>query len=204
MPQMMIRRGLGRLALALSLATVLGRTAQADPATSAAFVHTLGDRLVAVVNESAPAAQKRDQLRPIIDQNIAVDDIARFCLGRYYPTATPAQQQQYVELFHTVLLNSIVGHLGSYRGVSFRVGRATAQADGDHVETTIFRPGESPTDVEWVIAPGTPKVVDVVAEGTSLRQTQRGDYTSYLDRHGGSVPTLIAALTRQVSHFQPG
>jgi phospholipid transport system substrate-binding protein len=46
-------------------------------------------------------------------------------------------------------------------------------------------------------ATGNFKVVDVLAEGTSLRQTQRSDYTSFLDGHGGNVQTLIDALKRQ-------
>jgi phospholipid transport system substrate-binding protein len=39
----------------------------------------------------------------------------------------------------------------------------------------------------------------VVAEGTSLRLTQRSDYTSFLSQHNGDVGALIAALKRQTS-----
>ena len=45
---------------------------------------------------------------------------------------------------------------------------------------------------------GGPKIVDVVAEGTSLRLTQRDDYASYLARNNDSVQALIDALKRQV------
>jgi phospholipid transport system substrate-binding protein len=54
--------------------------------------------------------------------------------------------------------------------------------------------------VQWVVdeVDGHPKIVDVVAEGTSLRLTQRSDYGSYLQQHGDSVDALIAAMRRQV------
>ena len=191
-----------RLGLAAALLTLLLPLAPARAqAPDAQFVRTLGAELVEVVNAPGDAAAKRPQLQPILDQNIAVDQIAIFCLGRYLQSATPQQRQEYVALFHSVLLNSILGHLGGYRGVRFTVGSATRFPDGVHVQTTIYRPNEEPAQVDWVIndVGGAPKVIDVVAEGTSLRTTQRGDYLAYLDRHGGSLDALIAALKRQIA-----
>jgi phospholipid transport system substrate-binding protein len=194
------RRCLGvTAAVALLSLPLTGARAQAGGA--AQFVRTLGGQLVDVVNEPGAPGSKRSELQPILDRNIAVDQIALFCLGRYLQDASPAQKQQYVSLFHSVLLNSILGHLGGYRGVRFAVGGSTRQPDGEHVQTTIYRPNEEPASVDWVIdnVDGSRKVIDVVAEGTSLRTTQRGDYLAYLDRHGGSVGALIAALQRQIA-----
>ncbi len=175
--------------------------ARAQGGGASGFVRTLGDQLVAIVNAPGSPASKRTALRPVIDQNIAVDDIAMFCLGRFSRNASPAQLAEYKSLFHSVLLNSIVGNLGSYNGVRFTVGGSSTAPDGTHVETTIYRPSEAPTPVEWVIAGqgGSNLVIDVVAEGTSLRQTQRGDYTSYLTRHNGDFAALLAALQRQIA-----
>jgi phospholipid transport system substrate-binding protein len=44
---------------------------------------------------------------------------------------------------------------------------------------------------------GTPKIIDVIAEGTSLRLTQRSDYASFLAHNGGNIDALIAALREQ-------
>ncbi len=185
--------------------TASGVAARAAGDGAADFVRSLGGQLVAVVNAPGSPASKRSALQPIIDDNIAVDDIALFCLGRFSRSASPAQLADYQSLFHSVLLNSIVGNLGDYHGVRFTVGGTSADPDGTHVETTIYRPGEAPTPVEWVISDhGGPKVIDVVAEGTSLRQTQRGDYTSYLTRHNGDFAALLAALHRQIDRAQAG
>ncbi len=200
------RRNCLGLAAAATMFSLPLASARAQASGAAEFVRTLGSQLVEVVNAPGPASSKRTRLQPILDQNIAVDRIAIFCLGRYVQTATPAQRQQYVSLFHNVLLNSILGHLGGYRGVRFTVGGSSRLPDGDHVQTTIFRPNEEPANVDWVIneVGGGPKVIDVVAEGTSLRTTQRGDYISYLDRHGGNVEALIDALRRQIARENAG
>ena len=55
--------------------------------------------------------------------------------------------------------------------------------------------------MQWKISDssGSPKVVDIIAEGVSLSLTQRSDYASYLAHNGNNVQALINALTRQVS-----
>jgi phospholipid transport system substrate-binding protein len=164
-----------------------------------AFVRQTGDALVAVVNGSGSEAERRAQLRAIVERTVDVDGIARFCLGRFARIATPTQMAEYTQLFHNVLAINITGHLGDYRGVSFTVNRAAPTEDGVGVDTTVVRPNNAPADVQWVVTlvGGQPKIVDVIAEGTSLRLTQRSDYASYMSRNGNSVGALIQALQRQ-------
>ena len=176
-------------------------SAQAQ-ATDTAFVQSLGNRLTAIVNGSGSLADKKAAVLPMLSQDVDVDAIGRFCLGRFWRTATPAQQQRYLSLFHQVLTNSITGKLGDYRGVSIAVGEATT-ANGDGlVPTVITRPGQAPVNVQWKVSDssGSPKVVDIIAEGVSLSINERDDYASYLAHHGNDVQALIDAMTRQVSH----
>ena len=81
------------------------------------------------------------------------------------------------------------------------MGRSRPQDEEAVVSTTVVRPNNPPTAVDWVIAnPETkPKIIDVVAEGTSLRLTQRQDYASYLTHNNNNVDALIAAMKNQVS-----
>ena len=170
-------------------------------ASDAAFVQTLGNKLTTIVNGSGSIAEKKAAVLPMLSQDVDVDAIGRFCMGRFWRLATPAQQQQYLTLFHQVLVNSITSKLGDYRGVSIAVGQATAE-DGDSlVPTVITRPGQPVANVQWKVsdASGEPKVVDIVAEGVSLSLTQRSDYASYLAHNGNRIQALIDALTRQVS-----
>ncbi len=195
------RRALLAGLTAVALLTAGLAPARADTEQATALVKHLGDALVAVVNGPGSAAQKHGQLRPIIDGSVDVNTIARFCLGSHWNAATPAQQQRFVALFHQVLVNSITGHLGEFTGVSFTMGETQQRGADAYVSTTVRRPEAAPADVQWVVsdASGAPKVVDVVAEGTSLRLTQRSDYTSYLSQHGQSIDALIAGMQRQAA-----
>jgi phospholipid transport system substrate-binding protein len=196
------RRELLLAGAALVLVGAVGiAPARADDAEAAGFLKTFADQMAAVVNGPQDAAAKQQALTPLIDTNVDVATIARFCLGRFWNGASPAQQARYVTVFHGVMRNNIRGHLGEYQGVSFAMTGTRPQGDNVVVGTIITRPSQPPANVGWVISrsSGAPKVVDVVAEGASLRLQQRDDYASYLRQHGNDISALIAALERQVS-----
>jgi len=169
----------------------------ADQAIS--FIRQTGNQLVAVANGPGSVEQRQEQLAAIIERAVDVDGIARFCLGRFVRVATPQQLQAYMQLFHHVLAISIAGHLGEYRGVGFTLGRTLPAEGSIAVDSTVTRPNNAPADVQWVVGlvDGQPKIQDVIAEGTSLRLTQRADYASYMSRNGYNVAALIAAMRRQ-------
>jgi phospholipid transport system substrate-binding protein len=178
------------------------RRAQAQAVQKAgAFLQQVGDRLVAVVNSAQAAADKRRALAQIIEGAVDVDGVARFCLGRFWRLASPDQQKRYVAQFHEVLVTNISAKLGEYRGVKLTVQRGRQQDDEAIVTSIVDRPNNPPSTVDWVIeTPETaPKIVDVIAEGTSLRLTQRQDYASYLTRNNNNVDALINAMRQQTA-----
>jgi phospholipid transport system substrate-binding protein len=181
----------------------LSRPASAQGATAraSAFIKNIGDQLVGVVNGPESDREKRAKLTAIIDNAVDVDGVARFCLGRFWRTASPEQQHRYMVLFHQVLVNNITAKIGEYRGVRFQMGRTQQRDENAVVSTVVERPSNPPTNVDWIVSnPGTdPKIIDVVAEGTSLRLTQRQDYASYLSHNNNSIDALIDAMRQQVA-----
>ncbi|HEY0420262.1 MAG TPA: ABC transporter substrate-binding protein [Acetobacteraceae bacterium] len=183
--------------LAALLIPAAAQAADTDQAT--AMVQKLLTELTAVVNGPGNAASKQAALRQLVDQNVDVEGVARFCLGRFWRTATPPQQQAYVQEFRSFLMGNITGKVGDYHGVTFSMGRAQAREDGVAVSTIVNRPGNAPNNVDWVVstAGGSPKIIDVIAEGTSLRLTQRSDYAAFLGRNNNNVQALIDAMRQQ-------
>lgn len=178
------------------------RSARADETDRAsAFVKSTGDKLVAVVNGPGSAAEKRTEMSQVINAAVDVDGVGRFCLGRYWRQASAEQRKQYLDLFHEVLITNITSKLGEYKGVGFTMGHSRPQDEEVVVSTTVERPNNPPTAVDWIISNpnSNPKIIDVVAEGTSLRLTQRSDYASYLSHNSNNIDALITAMRQQVS-----
>ncbi|MQR98028.1 MlaC/ttg2D family ABC transporter substrate-binding protein [Gluconobacter aidae] len=190
------RTALGAV-VSLALATGI-----AHASTATDFVNSFGGRLTAVVNSGKSLDEKKKEVLPLLKENVDITGIGRYCLGKYWRTATPAQRDKYISLFDQVLVNTITDQIGNYQGVSFRVTTTSTTPEGERVNALIDRPGQPEVNMQLIIGGNPPKVVDMYGEGASLRMNQRGDYSSYLARHNGDVDALNAALERQLSHHQ--
>lgn len=165
------------------------------------FVQVTSGQLVTIVNSADSPQEKRRRLRQVVDATVDVDDIARFCLGRFWRIATDDQQAQYMALFHDLLVTNIASHLGEYQGVRVTMGLARTSTDTEIVITTVERPKNPATQVDWVVSTssGNPKIVDLLAEGTSLRLTQSSDFTAYLARHQYNIHELIEGMRQLIA-----
>ncbi len=174
---------------------------QQQLAEAAAFIANTAKEFTAVLNGSESDAKRQQELQVIVDRVVDVGGVAKFCLGRFWRLASPAQQQAYLDLFHRVLLRGITGKVGEYKGVSITVGRAVPREGAIEVATTVSRPGNPPSNVNWLVADTANgfKIIDVIVEGTSLRLTQRSDYYSYLSHNNDSVEALIDAMRQQLA-----
>ena len=194
----MLRRGL----LACVLLLPVAAQAEAAPDQAAAFVRQAGVDLASAVAGAQTPADRQARLGPYLQRVVDEDGVARFCLGRYWAVATPEQRTEYLRLFRLVLLRGVVNRLGDYQAGSVKVSVNTPlqKPDGIYVPTVVERLGNKPVNIVWMVAEagGALRIEDVVAEGMSLRLTQRSDYASFMARNGGSVDALLDALHRQV------
>ena len=173
----------------------------AAPEQATVFIEQLSKDLAGVINGAGTVADKQAGLTRIIDRAVDVADVARFCLGRFWRTASAEQQTAYLDLFRKVLVKNITGKVGEYQGVTIGVGRAVPREADILVNSVVNRPGNEPNKVDWLVsmASGAPKIIDVIAEGTSLRLTQRSDYAAFLSRNNNSVQALIDAIRQQAN-----
>jgi phospholipid transport system substrate-binding protein len=68
----------------------------------------------------------------------------------------------------------------------------------------ISRPNNPTTQVDWAVGTGSgsPRIVDLLAGGTSMRLTQSADFTAYLSRHQYNIHELIAGMRQQIAQNQ--
>lgn len=174
----------------------------AHATTSTDFVGQFGSKLEQILNSPTPLEQKRKQILPLLEENVDIPAIGRYCLGRYWSKATPAQQKRYIELFTRVVLFSVTQQIGNYQNLSLKITGHIPDPDGksEKVSLLISRPQQP--DINMTVVTSTsspPKVIDLYGEGASMRLTQRGDYTAYLQRHGNNIEALLDAMQRQVN-----
>ena len=208
-PAALPRRPVLGAMLAAGAGLVLGRTAPAlgqpvDTARATAFIQATGQELVGAINGGGTVAQRRERVAAVLKRAVDVDGVGRFILGRFYRTATPDEQAQYMRLFEETLIRNLSARFGEYQGVRFSLGRSQQRTEDDVlVNTIIERPNSPAFSLDWRVGDigGQPKIVDVIAEGTSLRLTQRSEYSAVISRNGGRVAALLDAMRNQVAQL---
>ncbi|WP_426958819.1 MlaC/ttg2D family ABC transporter substrate-binding protein [Muricoccus radiodurans] len=192
------------LAAGAALFPLAARAQPADTARATAFIQSTGQELVAVINGAGGVAQRRQQVAALLRRAVDVDGVGRFVLGRWTRQATPQELAEYTRLFEETLIRNLSARFGEYQGVRFSLGRSQQRTEDDVlVNTIIERPGTAPFALDWRVAEvgGQPRIVDVIAEGTSLRLTQRSEYSSVISRNGGRVSSLLDAMRNQVAQL---
>ncbi|WP_328805683.1 MlaC/ttg2D family ABC transporter substrate-binding protein [Sabulicella rubraurantiaca] len=178
--------------------------AQMDPARAAAFIQATGQELVGVLNSNAPVERRRAAVADILRRSVDIEGTGRFILGRWWRAASPAEQAEFLRLFEEVLIRNLASRFGEYQGVQFALGRAQQRTEDDALVTTIVqRPGSAAFTLDWRVADvnGQPRIVDLVAEGASLRLTQRSEYSAVIQRGGNQVAALLNAMRQQIAQL---
>src|ERR1700736_212858 len=92
--------------------------AAADPA---AVINNLGNRALEVLGKNATPAQRAARFQELFREDFDVPGIAPFLLGRYWKTATPEQQQEFVRLFEDYIAIVYSSQLAAYSGEALKV-----------------------------------------------------------------------------------
>jgi len=197
-----------RRELLAGLAGLISRPAHAqqmDISRATAFVGKAGQELVNAINDPRlNQTQRRDRVASILRNAIDIEGTGRFILGRYVRQASPAELQDYNKLFDEIIIRNLSARFGEYRGVKFSLGRSQQRTEEDAlVSTLIERPNNPSFTLDWRVADinGQPKVVDVIAEGTSLRLTTRSEYAAVIQRNSGRVASLLDAMRGQIAQL---
>jgi phospholipid transport system substrate-binding protein len=187
------------------LASMPVRAQQMDITRATAFVDRAGQDLVNAINDPRlNQTQRRDKVGGILRSAIDIEGTGRFILGRYVRQASPAELQDYLKLFDEIIIRNLSARFGEYRGVKFSLGRSQQRTEEDAlVSTLIERPNNPSFTLDWRVADinGQPKVVDVIAEGTSLRLTTRSEYAAVIQRNSGRVASLLDAMRGQIAQL---
>lgn len=188
-------------------ALVLGSLLIASPGRAAgdatSFIQNLGDQGIQILRNSGMSQpQRKEQFSRLFRNDFDVPAISRFVLGRYWRTASAAQQEQFTKVFRDYVVAVYSEQFSNYTGETFRVtGQQTLDPTTTMVASEIDRPnGGPPIHVNWIVENigGNFKIVDVAVENLSMRTTQRDEFASVIERNGGNIQTLINQLQTKV------
>jgi phospholipid transport system substrate-binding protein len=198
----MTRRFFLSIMLWLIAALSSANQSNAIAADANAFMNEMWNHAVEVLSKKLPLTERLTRFRQLFQADFDGPGIARFVLGRYWRTASEQEQQEFLKLFEDYVVFVYGTRLSSFNGETFKVRGSRPEGNGVVVATDIISPsGEAPIKVDWrlVADNGAFKVNDVIIEGISMLVTQRSEFASVIQRHGGKVGGLLEMM-RERTH----
>lgn len=176
-----------RFLLVMALCLALPQAARADEASE--FIDGIGKRVVAVLSDKGLSdGAKETQLQALFKECVDVDWIGKFVLGKYWRTASEAQQQRYIANYSGFLIKSYTSKFKEYTGSeTYKILGSKTDDQGRTVVTMeLVRPDQAGVMVDYKLRKdgGELRVFDIVVEGVSLLTTQRSEFASVVSRKG--------------------
>lgn len=152
------------------------------------FVNDFGNKIIKVAsNPKASVETKRDQMVSLIDSVVDSEWIAKYVLAKNYRTATEEQKQRFRKLYREFMINTYAPAFKGYNGENFEV-LDVQQQEKYFMVKCFFVPKEGPkVNLSFRLKKnqsGGFSVLDVIAEGVSLIETQRSEFGSVISSKG--------------------
>jgi len=188
------------LMTALLLLIVMASSAVSPTAVAAdarVFMSEMWNRAVETLSKKLPQTERLARFRELFEADFDGPGIARFVLGRYWRSASQQEQQEFLKLFDDYVVFVYGTRLANFNGESFKVRGSRTEESGVIVSSDIISPGgEAPIKIDWrlVTNNGAFKINDIIIEGISMMVTQRSEFASVIQRHGGQVSGLLELM----------
>ena len=177
------------VALAVVLALVVARDAVAGVPTDQ--LRGSIDLILKIVTDpelkkEAKTAERRKRIRAVVNQIFDFTEISQRSLGRHWQARTPAERDQFVQLFGDLLENAYITKIESYSGEKILYPGDVIEGDLAIVKTRIITKQETeiPVDYRMFMNSGRWAVYDVSIEGISLIGNYRTQFNAVIQRSG--------------------
>ena len=177
--------------------------AQAQELAPDALVKKTTDEIVDRIRKDKSLVSDHRKLLEMVDAVVLphfnFNRMTMLAVGRAWRDATPAQREQLMQQFRTLLVRTYSTALEQYSNQKIEVKPASVK-QGD-TETTvrmvINQPGGQPVVMEYRMekTPNGWKVYDVIVEGVSIVTTYRSTFSAEIGK--GGIEGLIKTMADQ-------
>ena len=173
-----------------------------------ALVKRTTDEIMAEIRKDKDLVSNSRKLLDLVDAKVLPHfNFARMTMlavGRPWRDATPAQRDELVKQFRTLLVRTYSTALEQYSNQTIDVKPAMMKPDDAEttVRTQIIQPGGPPIPMDYRMekTPQGWKVFDVTVEGVSIVTTYRSSFATEVSK--GGIDGLIKVIADQNSRLE--
>ena len=179
--------------LATGTASAAGPTETVKSAVQQVFAQPGGPAV-----KTVSAAERRAQIRKITETLFDFEEMSQRSLGGAWSQASPAEQQEFVRLFGSLIANAYMGRIEQYAGEPIAYVDERIEGDDARVKSVVTTPKGSEVGIEYRLYHGTDgrwTVYDIYVDGFSLVGSYKAQFTRMLQR--GSFADLLKQLRQK-------
>jgi phospholipid transport system substrate-binding protein len=195
---------LGRLVPALALAVALAPPAAASSPTDQ--LRGQVDRVIKTLEDpqlkrAGKTAERRKAVRRLAEQIFDFGETAKRSLGRHWQARTPAEREEFVQLFTDLLERSYISKIELFNGERVTYVGETVDGDIATVRTRIItkQNTEVPVDYRMLKRGDRWLAYDVIIEGVSLIANYRTQFNKIIQT--SSYQELIKKMKSKQEEF---
>ena len=151
-----------------------------------------------IINSNSTEQEKVDVFRKLFTQNLDLDFIGKYVLGRYWRSATKTQQKEFIELYKEFNVKTWSKRFDEFKGKKFVFEGASPANNPNQIFVNTSVPMESgaPISVKWRVndKKGELKIIDIIIENVSLAQTARNEYSAFIAKSPNGIEGLLENL----------
>ena len=162
----------------------------------------LVDKVVAEINRVIASGKSEgamiNDFKKLFNTYADVPIMARYALGADARSASSSQLQRFTNAFSGYIANKYGRRFREFIGGKVEVKDARPIKAGYEVRSTVFLRGESPFEVSFLVSDksGRDRFYNMFIEGVNLLLTERIEIGALLDKNGGNMDKMIAALEK--------
>ena len=155
-----------------------------------------------LINSNVSEAEKKERFTKLFNEDLDLDFIGKFVLGRYWKTSSKEQQKKFIDVYRKLNIQTWSARFDEFKGkkFEFRGVEKSKSKDQAFVNTQVPMKEGAPAIVRWRVKEtnGRMRIVDIIIENVSLAQTARSEYTAYINKSPDGVEGLIRNLQSKI------
>lgn len=168
------------------------------------FIDNFGNKIISTAaNKKLSDEVRKNKIITEIDDAIDSNWIARFVLGKNYRNFSESQKERFKELYRQFMINTYAPKFKDYNGRKFTVLSVEKQKIF-YVARCEFLPYDSDVAISFDFRVRAKDnkllVLDFVAEGVSLIETQRSEFDSTISKDG--ISKFIEDMQKRVNELK--
>jgi len=156
-----------------------------------------------IINSNSSIEEKNKVFKRLFTENLDLDFIGKYVLGRYWRTSSAEQRKDFIKLYREFNIQTWSKRFDEFTGKEFKFNGTSSANNANQifVDTTVPVNEGNPISVKWRVndVNGKLKIIDIIIENVSLAQTARTEYTSYIAKSPKGVDGLLDNLRAKIS-----